>query len=290
MDITTMKRNNFLYFIKEGVRDLFLHGFMSFAAICVIVACLVIMGTFVLVMMNIQEAIVNLEQDNEILVYIDDTYAESEAKSVGSQINMIENVLEASFISREQAMDNFVEKQEDPDLFAGVDESTFRHRFSVRLVDINLMANTLAEIEQIPGVARTRADQKVAEGFAAVRNIVNVVSGVIIIVLFVVSVFIISNTVKLALFSRREEISIMKMVGATNCMLLGLAGALVSFFAEWGLYELMIAQVNKVDTLEILEFIPFANVLMPMASVFGVIGFLVGVGGSLLSIRKFLKV
>ena len=295
-----MKRNNFLYFIKEGVRDLFLHGFMSFAAICVIVACLIIMGTFVLVMMNIQEAIVNLEQDNEILVYIDDTYAESEAKSVGSQINMIENVLEASFISREQAMENFVEKQEDPDLFAGVDESTLRHRFSVRLVDINLMANTLAEIEQIPGVARTRADQKVAEGFAAVRSIVNVVSGVIILVLFVVSVFIISNTVKLALFSRREEISIMKMVGATNWfirwpfvvegMLLGLTGALVSFFAEWGLYELMIAQVNKVDTLEILEFIPFANVLMPMVTVFCVIGFLVGVGGSLLSIRKFLKV
>lgn len=295
-----MKRNNFLYFIKEGVRDLFLHGFMSFAAICVIVACLVIMGTFVIVMMNIQGAIENLEQENEILVYIDETYAESEAKSVGSQINMIENVLEASFISRDQAMESFVEKQEDPELFAGVDESTFRHRFSVRLVDINLMADTLAEIEQIPGVARTRADQKIAEGFAAVRNIVNVVSGVIIIVLFVVSVFIISNTVKLALFSRREEISIMKMVGATNWfirwpfvvegMLLGLTGALVSFFAEWGLYELMIAQVNKVDTLEILEFIPFANVLMPMATVFGVIGFLVGVGGSLLSIRKFLKV
>lgn len=295
-----MKKFNFGYFVTEGIRDLFLHGFMSFASICVIVACLIIMGSFVMVINNIEAAITTLENENEILVYIDEDLPDSEAKSVGSKINMIENVLSASFISREQALENFVESQDDPELFAGLDESTLRNRFSVRLVDISLMKETKAQIESIEGVAKVNAHLEMAEGFSAVRNIVNVVSAAIIVILFIVSVFIISNTVKLALFGRREEIAIMKMVGATNWfirwpfliegMILGLVGAAISFFAEWGLYQLVVQKVSEVDTLSLLSLVPFEEVLAPMAIVFAGVGFLVGVGGSLMSIRKFLKV
>lgn len=295
-----MKKFNFGYFVTEGIRDLFLHGFMSFASICVIVACLIIMGSFVMVINNIEAAISTLERENEILVYIDDELPGSEAKSVGSKINMIENVLSASFISREEALESFVESQDDPEIFAGLDESTLRNRFSVRLVDINLMKETKDQIEQIDGVAKVNAHLEMAEGFSAVRNIVNVVSAAIIVILFVVSVFIISNTVKLALFGRREEIAIMKMVGATNWfirwpfliegMILGIVGAAISFFAEWGLYQLVVQKVSQVDTLSLLDLLPFEEVLVPMAIAFGGVGFLVGVGGSLMSIRKFLKV
>lgn len=295
-----MKKFNFGYFVTEGIRDLFLHGFMSFASICVIVACLIIMGSFVMVINNIEAAITTLENENEILVYIDEELPDSEAKSVGSKINMIENVLSASFISREQALENFVESQDDPELFAGLDESTLRNRFSVRLVDISLMKETKTQIEGIEGVAKVNAHLEMAEGFSAVRNIINVVSAAIIVILFIVSVFIISNTVKLALFGRREEIAIMKMVGATNWfirwpfliegMILGLVGAAISFFAEWGLYQLVVQKVSEVDTLSLLSLVPFEDVLAPMAIVFAGVGFLVGVGGSLMSIRKFLKV
>lgn len=295
-----MKKFNFGYFVTEGIRDLFLHGFMSFASICVIVACLIIMGSFVMVINNIEAAITTLENENEILVYIDEELPDSEAKSVGSKINMIENVLSASFISREQALENFVESQDDPELFAGLDESTLRNRFSVRLVDISLMKETKTQIESIEGVAKVNAHLEMAEGFSAVRNIINVVSAAIIVILFIVSVFIISNTVKLALFGRREEIAIMKMVGATNWfirwpfliegMILGLVGAAISFFAEWGLYQLVMQKVSEVDTLSLLSLVPFEDVLAPMAIVFAGVGFLVGVGGSLMSIRKFLKV
>src|SRR5699024_8063672 len=111
----------------------FLHGFMSFAAIWVTVACLIIMGTFGLVLFNLNEMIVELEQENEMLVYIDDTYSEAEAKSVGSQINLIANVHSAQFISREEALESFVEEQQDVDLFAGLEASTFRDRFVVTL-------------------------------------------------------------------------------------------------------------------------------------------------------------
>ena len=103
MVIIHMKRNNFGYLIREGVRGIFLHGFMSFAAVCVTKACLIIVGSFALILYNLQVMITELEQDNEILVYIDDTYSEAEAKSVGSQINLIANVNNAEFVSREEA-------------------------------------------------------------------------------------------------------------------------------------------------------------------------------------------
>ena len=99
-----MKKNNIGYLLREGIRGVFLHGFMSFAAIWVTVASLLIMGTFSLVLFNLNEMILDLEQDNQVLVYIDETYSTAEAKSVGSQINMITNVHNAEFISRERAM------------------------------------------------------------------------------------------------------------------------------------------------------------------------------------------
>ena len=91
-----MKKNNIGYLLREGFKGVFLHGFMSFAAICVTVACLIIMGTFSLILYNLHVMILDLEQENEILVYIDENYSEAKAKSVGSQINLISNVHEAT--------------------------------------------------------------------------------------------------------------------------------------------------------------------------------------------------
>ena len=86
MGIISMKKNNIGYLLREGFKGVFLHGFMSFAAICVTVACLIIMGTFSLILYNLHVMILDLEQENEILVYIDENYSEAKAKSVGSQI------------------------------------------------------------------------------------------------------------------------------------------------------------------------------------------------------------
>ena len=105
-----MKKNNIGYLLREGIRGVFLHGFMSFAAIWVTVASLLIMGTFTLVLYNLNEMIRDLEKDNQVLVYIDESFSEAKAKSVGSQINMITNVHNAQFVSREQALADFVEE------------------------------------------------------------------------------------------------------------------------------------------------------------------------------------
>ena len=295
-----MKKNNIGYLLREGFRGVFLHGFMSFAAVCVTVACLIIMGTFSLVLYNVHVMIVDLEKENQVLVYIDEDYSEAEAKSVGSRINLISNVHEAKFVSREQALENFVGKQSDTTAFNGVDASILRDRYEVTVEDNSLLEQTVAEIEKIDGVAEVNAYYEIANGFQSLQKVLNIASMVIIIVLFVVSLFIISNTVKLAMYSRSEEIAIMKMVGATNSFIrlpfvvegfiLGMLGAVIAFFLEWGLYDFLQAKIAVVDTLRLFQIVPFAEVIELVAISYALTGFAVGVVGSLLSIRKFLKV
>ena len=295
-----MKSNNFGYLLKEGVRGIFLHGFMSFAAVCVTVACLIIIGSFSMLLYNLNIMVAEVEQDAEILVYIDENYTEAEAKSVGSKINMIENVHQATFVSRQQALEEFVAKQGNEAAFQGIQADVLRYRFIVTLEDNNRMKETVPMIEAVSGVDEVNAPYRVAEAFATVQHILRIVSAAVIILLLVVSLLIISNTVKLAMYDRRDEIAIMKMVGATNAFirfpfvvegfLLGMFGAAMAFFLEWGLYNALVSWIGKVDALNLLQFVPFAELLWPMMGTFGAAGLFVGIFGSFTSIRRFLDV
>lgn len=295
-----MKSNNFGYLLKEGVRGIFLHGFMSFAAVCVTVACLIIIGSFSMLLYNLNIMVAEVEQDAEILVYIDENYTEAEAKSVGSKINMIENVHQATCVSRQQALEEFVAKQGNEAAFQGIQADVLRDRFIVTLEDNNRMKETVPMIEAVSGVDEVNAPYRVAEAFATVQHILRIVSAAVIILLLVVSLLIISNTVKLAMYDRRDEIAIMKMVGATNAFirfpfvvegfLLGMFGAAMAFFLEWGLYNALVSWIGKVDALNLLQFVPFAELLWPMMGTFGAAGLFVGIFGSFTSIRRFLDV
>ncbi|MCI6728845.1 MAG: permease-like cell division protein FtsX [Clostridiales bacterium] len=293
-----MKSNNFGYLLKEGIRGIFLHGFMSFAAVCVTVACLMIIGSFSALLYNMNIMVEREAEDAEIIAYIDETYSEAEAKSVGSRINTIENVAKATFVTRGEALAEFVQGQED--VFQGVDPSTLEDRFIIVLEDNSRMQETVTQISQITGVSDVNAPLELAEGFSALQYIIRIVSAAIIILLLVVSLLIISNTVKLAMYDRRDEIGIMKMVGATNGfiripfvvegLILGLFGAALAFVLEWGLYDALVSWVASVRELNILTFVPFETLLWPMVAVFGAAGLLVGLFGSFASIRKFLDV
>ena len=295
-----MKSNNFGYLLKEGIRGIFLHGFMSFAAVCVTVACLVIIGSFSVLLYNLNIMVAEVEQDAEILVYIDESFTEAEAKSVGSKINMIENVHQATFVSRQQALEEFVAKQGDESAFQGIQADVLRDRFLVTLEDNNKMKETVPMIEAVSGVAEVNAPYRVAEAFATIQHILRIVSAAVIALLLVVSLLIISNTVKLAMYDRRDEIAIMKLVGATNSFirfpfvvegfLLGMFGAAVAFFLEWGLYNAMVGWIASVDALNLLQFVPFMELIWPMVATFGAAGLFVGIFGSFTSIRKFLDV
>ena len=295
-----MRINNFGYLVKEGIKGIFTHGFMSFAAICVTVACLLIVGVFASVMYNVNIMVEDLNQTNEILVYIDETLPDSEAESLETAIRSVDNVLYADFVSREQALENFINEHNDDPVFEGLDSSTFRHRVVVVLEDNALMKQTVKEIERIRGVASITAHFELAEGFAMIQGVLEVVFVLVLAVLLVVSLLIISNTVKIAMYSRQDEIGIMKMVGATNGFirlpfvvqgfLLGMIGAGLAFVLQWWLYDAMVARVELLDSLNMLSFVPFRQLMIPMIFVFASAGLFVGVVGSWSSIRKFLNV
>ena len=295
-----MKINNISYLLKEGIKSIFTHGFMSFAAVCVTVACLLIVGSFSLLMYNVNIMVEELNKTNEVLVFIDESLTDAEAKSVGTKINVIENVHQAVFVSREEALANFVADHQESNAFNGVSAEDLRHRFVVTLQDNELITQTVSQIEQIEGVAKIRAEYELAEGFSTMENVISIVSVAIISVLLVVSLLIISNTVKLAMYDRRDEIAIMKMVGATNGFIrlpfvvegftLGMMGALLAFGLEWLMYDALAGRVSRADTLQLFTFVPFQQLLYPMIAVFCFAGLFVGIVGSWTSIRKFLDV
>lgn len=293
-----MKHNNFGYLMGEGVRAMFKHGFMSFAAICITVACLVIINSFALISYNLDITVGEVQKELRIVVCIDENYTEAESKSVGSDINLLPNVANAEFVSRQQALEDFI-GDSDESLFEGLDADAMRDQYIVTLVDNAQVAETKEALENINGVSDVYADIEVGNALATIRTVLYIASIAIAAVLLIVSLIIISNTIRLAMLDRREEIGIMKMVGATNSFIrfpffvegffLGLFGAVFSFFIEWGLYEVLRKAIMNTG-LEVLTIVPFTDVLVPMALVCGVAGFVIGIFGSVMSIRRFLKV
>ena len=295
-----MGKHNFSYFLHEGLSNMFSHGFMSFAAIGITVACLLIMGTFTLVAVNANANLKQVESENEILAFIDDTYTEEQAKALQSKLEAVDNVASATFISREEAMENFISEHPDEEYFQDLDPNILRDRFAIKVKDLRLQSETVEKIRNVEGVGGISAYAELTNGFITVRNIATVICVALIAVLFVVSVFIISNTIKLTTFDRREEIAIMKMVGATDGfirwpfvfegLLLGLFGAVIAFGLQWLLYSAMANGISNSDTMQLLEVVPFLQIWQPVAGIFAGAGILIGVGGSLMAIRRFLKV
>ena len=145
MGIIAMKMNNFGYLAKEGIRSIFSHGLMSFASVCVTVACMIIVGSFSILMYNLHIMVDELNQTNEVICYVDSAYTDAEAKSVHSRINMIDNVFRADYISREEALENFIEDHDNDAAFQGVDPQDLRHRIVVVLEDNSRMPETVTE-------------------------------------------------------------------------------------------------------------------------------------------------
>ena len=293
-------KHNFGYFIREGVGNMFSHGFMSFAAIGITVACLLIMGTFSLVAYNANENLKDLQRENAVLAFVDENLTDEEAMALQSQLEKLPNVSDCTFVSREEARDSYVEQYDEDDLYSDLDPEIFRHRYVLHLKDLDDMTQTTQALQNVEGIVKIRADEDISNGFLTMRNIAGVISITLIAILLIVSVFIISNTIKLTTFDRRDDIAIMKMVGATDGfirwpfvyegLLLGLLSAAFAFGLQWLLYRAIMEGIENSDTLQLLRIVPFDKIWKPVAVAFGGVGIVVGVGGSLTAIRRFLRV
>ena len=293
-------KHNFTYFFSEGVGNMFSHGFMSFAAIGITVACLVVMGTFSLVAYNAEVQLETLESEYEILAFVDETCDDARTQQVGRALSKIANVKDVEFITKEQATENFEKKYENDYMLQDLDAEIFRDRYAVFVSDLNAVNQTAEAIRGVEGVAKVRVDEDIAGGFITLRNVAGIVCIALIAILLVVSVFIISNTIKLTTFDRRDEIAIMKMVGATDGFIrwpfvyegffLGLISAVVAFLLQWLLYASVAKSLTMSDTMQLLQIVPFETIWQPVMVIFGAAGILIGLGGSLTAIRKLLRV
>ena len=288
------------YHIREGFRSIFTHGLMSIAAVCMTVACLLIMGSFSLIAINANHVLGDLEDDNQFLAYIDDSLTRAQAQALESQIKAVPNVADIHFVTKEEALANFKANQERQDLFDNVESDTLRDRYEIHVVDIQLMQETVDQVKDIDGIAKVQASLEIADGFVMLRNVATALAIILVVMLVLISISIIANTIKLATFTRREEIAIMKMCGATNWfvrwpflvegMILGLTGGIIAFFCQWVIYGLIVKAIDQSDLLGIISTLPFSSMSHWILLVFLAAGFVIGAGGSVMAIRKFLKV
>jgi len=301
MGITAMGfMNKVGYLFKEGFRSITTHGFMSFASVTIIIACLVIMGSFSLLAVNIDALIDKLESENEMLAFVDENLSDKDALALEDAVAAVPNVSKVEFVTREQAMEEFKKGYENNALFEDIDADVFRDRYVIYLDDISLMEETKTQLEQVDGIADVSAQLEISRGFVTARNIVGAVSLVLIVILFVVSVFIMSNTIKLTTFGRREEIAIMKMVGATNSFIrmpfviegltLGIIGSGLALALEWGIYTLVTDKIMTSITGSYVSVIAFSTLALPVGLVFLGVGIVVGTFGGTIAIRNYLKV
>ncbi len=265
------------------------------------IICLLLTGTVTLIAYNIDLSIRTLQQSNQIVVFIDESLTTREAKALGSQFNQIDNIATIQFESRDEALEAYrIQLGEDADILDSYtsENNPLRNSFIFTLTDATQAAQTIEQIEAVEGVANVRADEVVISKLVQVQRVFNVVSLAMVVAMALISIFIIANTVKLAMFARREEISIQKMVGATNWfirwpfviegMVLGLLAGGLAFFAEWGLYAELVHVADGV--IPYFRIVPFEELRWLVLSVFLGAGVLFGIGGSVTSIRKFMDV
>lgn len=295
-------RRSFGYLTKEGFRNLWSNRLMSFASVAVLLSCMIMIGSAFMLLVNIQSVIDSIENKNVIMVYVKQDADEAAVQKLGEEIRTLKNVSGCEFVDKETAFKNEIDELgTNATYFEGV-ENPLPDLYKVSVDDMVNFDSTAQALQKLDNVESIRDDKDVATVLINIRSSVTFISFGIIILLMLVSLFIISNTIRITMFSRRLEISIMKSVGATNGfirwpfviegMLLGIISAAVSLGAVWGVYEIIKSSIasmlgNVMDIGDnLVEFKEYALLIL---AAFLVIGILSGVVGSMVSIQRYLK-
>lgn len=271
---------------------------MSIASVCVLISCLVLTGAASLFSMNVAQVVDSVGQSNETSVYIKRDYSQLEAVYIGKEIEKLDNVASTSFLSKEEAMEQFKQQLGDDALFAEMQgRNQLPDTIIVVMDDLSKYDSTVEQIKKIEGVEDVSSHSEIAETLTQMSNLVSAISFGVTLALTIVSIFIIANTIRVTMYSRRFEISIMKSVGATNMfvrwpflmegMVIGFISALLATGAVALLYEVIMNAVQQM--LPIINPIPLMNVIWFVAGAFIIAGVVIGFFGSFISIRKYLK-
>ena len=295
-----MKIHNIGYLFKEGIKNLWKNRTMSIASIGVLISCLLLTGCAVLISMNLTSMMSSIEGNNSVTIYLNEGLPSLSAIEVGEQIRSIENISECSFVPKDDALADMMERLgDDGTILNGLDgdDNFLPDAYTISMYDLSLYDDTMNQIQAIEGVDRYTDYSHIATMLSNIDLIVRVASFAIIVILGIVSLFIISNTVKVTMFSRRTEISIMKSVGATNGfvripfivegMIIGLISGGVSVTVLLLAYDrAVMALYNIVPFLTAVDIDPYIGYII---AAYAVVGALFGLFGGSISIGKYLN-
>ena len=253
----------FGYLAKEGLKNVWNNRIMSIASVCVLISCLVLTGAAALFSLNVDKVVESVGKSNETSVYIKDGYSQLEAVYVGKAIEKLDNVESATFLSKEDAIKQYKSTLGD-DLFAEMKgRNKLPDSFIVVMKDLSKYDETIAQIKKIDGVDSFSSHRELAKKLTDISNLVDMICVAVVCALTIISIFIIANTIRATMYSRRFEISIMKSVGATNSfvrwpfliegMIIGLISAILSTGAIAILYETAQALVYQIVPIDFIR-------------------------------------
>ncbi len=301
-----MRGSSFGYLLKEGFKSIYKNHVMSFAAIGVLVACMLLIASSVLFSVNVTGILGYVEQQNEVVAFLEMDLSTESKEKIDKEVKKLDNISKFDFVSGKDGVLEWMDSLGDDSVYLeGLeDEDILPDSYRLKIIDIAKLHETVSSLEKIKGIEKIVAPIDVATTLMNIRSAIYCAGVFIVTILLAVSIVIIGNTIKITVFNQRKEINIMKMVGATDMFirfpffiegcLLGIISATISFFLVWGGYELAINWITTNNAMSFHSFVSnlveFKTVALPMYLSLLAGGTLVGVGGSMIFVRKYLRV
>ena len=295
-----MKGASLGYLTREGFRNIWVNRLLSLATVVVLISCLIIVGSGSLIFLNINAVLDLIEDQNVVMVYVNDDADDYMTQTLGVKLKAHSNVSDVEFVPREEAFKRQVESYGDKaELLEGLSPEILPDAYRVTVKDLEQFDATVQEIKGYENVLQVRENSDLAGKLASIRNAVTYISIGIVAILFFVSLFIVSNTIRITIYNRRLEISIMKAVGATNAfirwpfmvegILLGIFSAILALGIQYGVYS--VASIWMGNILDMLggEVVNFLDYVWIIFGIFVFIGVIIGAFGSIISLNKYLK-
>ncbi|MDY4255783.1 MAG: permease-like cell division protein FtsX [Oscillospiraceae bacterium] len=294
------KTMNLRYLTHEGIKNIGINRLMSLASVAVLMSCLVMIGSAFMLFLNVDSLLKNIQAQNVIMVFADLDADDATVAQLKENIGKLDNIASIDFVPKEDAYKQVISSLGDnASILSGVDDSFLPDGFKVTVSDMEFFTKTVNDIRGLPNVYSIQQNSDLAARLEKIRTAVSYISMGIVILLLIVAIFIIANTIKITMFSRKLEISIMKAVGATNSFIrwpflvegvtLGILAAILAWGILYGLYALTGEALLTIFGVLGGSLVSFWDYAVYIGIAFVVVSIIAGGFGSIISIGKYLK-
>ena len=300
-----MRTSNVTYLVKKGISSIWKNFLMSFASFCILMVSLLLVSCAVLLMMNVNKIMSNIEDTNGITIYLKEDISDKQVEHIKSVLEKNQDITDVKYYSKEQALDDFRDNMaEYSELLDYLDKNPMPETFLVRVKDLSKIRHVVNTVNDIEGVEQTKAPYDFASVLVQIRNTFTLIGGAVLIALVVVSIVIVSNSIRTSVFARRNEISIMRYVGATSGfikapffvegMFIGILAGAAAWGLTWLIYDsvfaLFSADLTVWQMFGFYGLTPFGDIMWYVLAVNCAAGALLGAVGTVFSTGKYLKV